>query len=419
MHILFISDNFPPEVNAPASRTFDHCSEWVKLGHKVSVITCFPNFPKGQVFDGYKQKPVHYEKINGINVIRVVTYITANEGFTRRILDYISFMISAILIHPKVVKPDIVIGTSPQFFTAIAAWVISRIKRIPFVFELRDIWPESIKAVGAMGHSKIIRLFERIELFLYDKADLIVSVTHAFKARLIERGVDGEKIIPILNGVNRNSFYPRSPHKSLDKTYRQNEEFIVGYIGTHGLAHSLETILYAAQKIEKEKKHNVLFLLIGGGARKKELKLIKEKRQIHNVQFIDMVSKKDIVDYWSIMDASIIHLKKTDLFQSVIPSKLFESFGMGIPILHGVKGESADIVMQTNTGLLFEPEDSDDMVEKLYQMVEHRDKYNQFKSNCPIAAEKFDRRILANEMIFHLKKLKAQSQACKDSNIQN
>ncbi|MCB1637067.1 MAG: hypothetical protein KDI51_20935, partial [Xanthomonadales bacterium] len=148
MHILFLSDNFPPEVNAPASRTFEHCREWVRAGHKVTVITCAPNFPKGKVFEGYRNRLWQRERMDGIEVIRVWSYITANEGFTRRILDYLSYMFMAILAGPFVRRIELVVGTSPQFFTACAAYVVSRYRRVPYVFELRDLWPESIKAVG-------------------------------------------------------------------------------------------------------------------------------------------------------------------------------------------------------------------------------------------------------------------------------
>ncbi|MFN3591385.1 MAG: glycosyltransferase [Thermaurantiacus sp.] len=150
MHILFLTDNFPPEVNAPASRTHEHAREWVKAGHRVTVITCAPNFPKGQVFEGYRNRLWQRENVDGIEVIRVWTYITANEGFLRRTLDYMSFMIAAILAAPFVRDVDVIVGTSPQFFTACAAYAVSRYKRVPFVFELRDLWPESIRAVGAM-----------------------------------------------------------------------------------------------------------------------------------------------------------------------------------------------------------------------------------------------------------------------------
>ena len=144
MHILFLSDNFPPEVNAPASRTFEHCREWVRAGRQVTVITCAPNFPGGRVYEGYRNRLWQAETMDGIRVIRVWSYITANQGFIKRILDYVSFMIAAVVAAPFVRGVDVVVGTSPHFFTVCGAWLVSRMKRIPFVFELRDIWPESI-----------------------------------------------------------------------------------------------------------------------------------------------------------------------------------------------------------------------------------------------------------------------------------
>ncbi|MEE9338413.1 MAG: glycosyltransferase, partial [Methylococcaceae bacterium] len=188
MHILFLTDNFPPEVNAPASRTFEHCREWVKTEHRVTVITCVPNFPQGQPYPGYKNKLWQTETIEGIRVIRVWSYITANSRFVRRILDYISYMISATIASIFVRKVDLVVGTSPQLFTAVAAYLVGFLKSKPYVFELRDLWPESIKAVGAMRDSKVIQVFELLELFLYRKAACIIPVTHSFKKVLVNRG---------------------------------------------------------------------------------------------------------------------------------------------------------------------------------------------------------------------------------------
>ena len=229
MHILFLTDNFPPEVNAPASRTFEHCREWIKSGHRVTVITCAPNFPKGRVFEGYQNRPWQSEEMADIRVIRVWSYITANEGFVRRILDYQSFMLTATLASLFVRRPDIVIGTSPQFFTACAAYAVSRMKRIPFVFELRDLWPESIKAVGAMKDSAAIRLLERVEMFLYHKASQIVSVTHSFKKTLIARGVNSEKITVITNGVDMSRFKPMPKDAELVAQLGLEGKFVAGY----------------------------------------------------------------------------------------------------------------------------------------------------------------------------------------------
>lgn len=400
MHILFITDNFPPEVNAPASRTFEHCREWVKCGQQVTVITCAPNFPKGKVYDGYKNRLYQTEKMDGIRVIRVWSYITANEGFVKRILDYVSFMVTAVAAAPTVKAPDLVISTSPQFFSACAAYLISRMKKKPYVFELRDIWPESIKAVGAMKESFVIRLLERIEIFLYHKAVKIVSVTRSFKENLVARGIDGDKIHVVTNGVDLDRFQPQAKDAELVDTYDLGGKFVAGYIGTHGMAHSLETILDAAQVIkEMPGGDDVRFILLGNGARKNAIKTRAESMGLDNVIFIDSVPKAEVVRYWSLLDVSIIHLRKTKLFTTVIPSKLFECMGMGIPVLHGVMGESADIVEKEGAGLLFEPENSDALCQTLLKLKDDKNLYNNLKNNCLAHAHHYDRKVLAGKML--------------------
>ena len=169
MKILFITDNFPPETNAPATRTFEHCKEWIEKGAEVTIITCAPNFPHGQVYKGYKNKFYQKENIEGIEVIRVWSYMSSNAGFTKRVLDYVSFSVTSFGVG-LFQKTDVIIATSPQFFTTWSACALSFFKRKPWIFELRDIWPESIRTVGAMEkESKIVALLEKVELFLYRK----------------------------------------------------------------------------------------------------------------------------------------------------------------------------------------------------------------------------------------------------------
>jgi glycosyltransferase involved in cell wall biosynthesis len=404
MHILFLTDNFPPEVNAPASRTFEHCRIWAEAGHQVTVITCAPNFPAGKIFEGYKNKLWQTEDMDGIRVIRVWSYITANEGFIKRILDYVSFMPPAILAALFVRKPDLVIGTSPQFFTACAAYTVGLLKNIPFVFELRDIWPESIKAVGAMKDSFIIRLLEKIELFLYRKAKLIVSVTHSFKDILIKRGIDGNKIQVITNGVDASRFFQMDKDQVLVERFGLQDHLVAGYVGTHGLAHHLETILETAA-IAQTNGDKIKFILLGNGARKAELVKLAEAMLLRNIIFIDSVPKAEVPSYWSLLDVSIIHLKKMELFTSVIPSKLFECMAMGIPVLHGVAGESARIVKDNDAGLVFEPEDAQTLYDYLLTLKNDPALYQRYKSNGLVAAQKYDRTHLANKFLDLLKVL--------------
>ena len=406
MHILFLTDNFPPEVNAPASRTFEHCKEWVKAGHQVTIITCAPNFPAGKVFSGYSNKLWQAEELDGIRVIRVWSYITANSGFIKRILDYISFMPPAVLAALFVKKADLVIGTSPQFFTVCAAYIVSVFKGIPFVFELRDIWPESIKAVGAMNDSIVIRVLEKIELFLYRKARIIVSVTHSFKRTLINRGIDGEKIHVITNGVDVSRFIKADKDAELVEQFGLQGKFVAGYVGTHGMAHHLETILEAAV-IAQENNDDIRFLLLGNGARKQELVELSKSMGLNNVIFVDSVAKEDVPRYWSLLDVSIIHLKKIELFTSVIPSKLFECMAMGIPVLHGVQGESADIVESNKVGYTFESENHQQLYSLLVDLKDNESVYQSFQNAGLNASKKYDRSVLAGQFLRLLESIKS------------
>ncbi len=401
MNILFLTDNFPPEVNAPASRTFEHCREWVKAGNSVTVITCAPNFPMGKVFEGYKNPLWKIEEIDGIQVVRVWTYITANTGFIKRILDYVSYMIAAVLASFFIKKVDVVVGTSPHLFTAMAGYMVGTIKRIPFVFELRDLWPESITAVGALKKdSFVIRFFEKIEMFLYRKAASIVSVTNSFKQNLIERGIDANKISVVTNGVDLSHYKPQEKDIELVEKFGLEGKIVAGYIGTHGMAHSLETLLEAAEKLKYIEGGDIYRIIMLGHGAEKQLLVDKAKQmQLDNIIFIDSVPKQDVHRYWSLLDVSIIHLKNIPLFTTVIPSKLFESMGMGIPILHGVAGESADIVEREKAGLTFEPENVDELLEKLIALKKDDELYGALKNNCLEAAKKYDRSVLASHML--------------------
>jgi glycosyltransferase involved in cell wall biosynthesis len=406
MHILFLSDNFPPEVNAPASRTFEHCREWVRAGHAVTVITTAPNFPKGVVFPGYRNRLWQWEELEGIRVLRVLTYITANAGFAKRTLDYLSFMVSGFLAGLLVRRPDVIVGTSPQFFTNCAAWMLSVFRWRPFVFELRDLWPESIKTVGAMQESAALRALERLELFLYRRAKAVVAVTESFKRNLIGRGIDGDKIQVVTNGVDLSRFRPQPADLALrDELGTPREAFVAGYIGTHGMAHALETVLEAARLLQigdagtSSPGVPIHFILLGDGARKQALQAQASAMGLTQVHFLDTVPKAEVPRYWSLLDVAIIHLRKADNFTQVIPSKLFECMGMGIPVLHGVAGESAGIVECEAVGLVFEPENAVALAEGVRRLAQDAVLYQRLRDNSLAAAPRYDRVALAQRML--------------------
>ncbi len=402
MKILFITDNFPPEVNAPATRTYEHCMEWLKNGAEVTVITCAPNFPKGKVYDGYKNRLRKEEMMNGIRVIRVWSYITANEGFFKRILDFMSFGFTAFWAG-LFIKTDVIIATSPQFFTTPSAWLLSVFKRKPWVFEVRDLWPESIKAVSAMNeNSRIFKWLEKLELFLYRRADQIITVTEAFKKNIEGRGIDGKKIHVIKNGANLGLFQPKEKCAEILKELGLHNKFIVGYIGTHGMAHKLDFFLHFVKETSAD---NIHFLFMGEGAEKLKLLKIAQEQSIENITFLDNVSKNKVIDYVSVIDVALVHLKRSDTFKTVIPSKIFESAAMRKPILLGVEGESKEIIENFNAGLCFIPEDKESFLNCLYEMKDDTLLYQEFQKGCDELVKEFDREKLANKMLEYLSEL--------------
>lgn len=404
MHILFLTDNFPPEGNAPATRTYEHAICWVKKGHKVTVITCAPNFPEGKLFEGYKNKFYDISNMDGIRVVRVKTYITANEGFARRILDYLSFMVSSFIAGLFQKKIDVVVATSPQFFCACSGWALSFFRQKKFVFELRDIWPASITAVGAMKNNVIIRMLEKIEMFLYRKADSIISVTHSFKDELVERGIDSEKIEVVLNGVDLDKYKPAiQKDASLAQRYNLNNKFVAGYVGTHGMAHGLENIVAVAEKLKHH--DNICFIFAGGGAtRKKIVDLVNEKR-LHNVILIDRQPKEMMPRIWSLCDVSLVPLVNNSLFSTVIPSKIFECMAMGIPTIMSVpEGEATEIIRNTNSGITVDCEDVEQIANAIIQLSSEPVKYEMIRKSSITSSMSFSRNYMADKMIGVLEK---------------
>ncbi len=396
MKILFISDNFPPEVNAPATRTYEHCMHWIQQGAKVTVITCVPNFPHGKVYEGYRNKLYQKEEMDGIKVIRVWSYIAANKGFSRRIADYLSFSITS-LFASLFTKADVIIATSPQFFAAVSGYGASLLKRKPWIMEVRDLWPESIKAVDAMKEeSRAIKWLEKLEMHLYRKSDQLVVVTDAFKENISKRGITPGKIQVIKNGVRIERFEPMPKDEAIMKALGLQNKFIIGYIGTHGMAHKLDFILHCANKVNDPDIH---FFFIGGGAEKENLLKLKDQLQLKNVTMHDPVPKEEIGRYISIIDAALVPLKKSDTFKTVIPSKIFENAAMEKPILLGVEGESKEIIQSYGAGICFEPENEVEFLDGVQKLRSDKDLYRRCREGCRRMAHDFKRERLADEML--------------------
>ena len=408
MKVLFISDNFPPEVNAPASRTYEHAIRWVADGAEITVITCAPNFPKGEVHAGYQNSWRTVEHVDGIRVVRVKSYITGNEGFTLRILDYVSFMLSAFFFGLFEKRPDVVVGTSPQFFAAVGAWILSVAKWRPFVFELRDLWPASIVTVGAMKKGFAIRLLEKLELFLYRRAAAIVSVTESFSDDLARRGIDRSKISIVRNGVDLSRYQPQPVSAEMARELDVEDKFVVAYLGTHGLAHALGNVLLAADRLRGEP--GIAFLFVGHGAEKEQLQLSAKEMDLPNVRFHDSVAKEQMPDVWSVCDVALVHLKNDPVFATVIPSKIFEAFGMGKPVMIvQPDGEAADIIRAAGAGEWVPPEDPERLAAAVVDWFTDEQKRLRCTENSRNAAKEHSRDRLASEMITLLKHVAAES----------
>ena len=401
MKILFLTDNFPPEVNAPATRTFEHCREWTRQGAEVTVLTCFPNYPTGKTFDGYKNQLYKIEYIEGIKVVRLWSYMTANEGVLKRVLDYISFAFMAFWAG-LFKKTDIIIATSPQFFTAVAGGALGFFKRIPWIFEVRDLWPESIGAVEAVKAPRFLALLERLELLLYRKSTCVVVVTESFKHNLVSRGINPDKIEVIKNGVMLDKYIPQPKNNALTQKLGLTDKFVVAYMGTHGMAHKLDFLIDAADRITDP---SVQLIFIGDGAEKAHLMQIIDEKKPKNVTMLDSVAKSEMVDYISITDVALVNLKKSDTFKNVIPSKIFENAAMQKPILLGVQGESQDIVEYYGAGICFEPENEADFIAKLSKLKADTAFYDDCKNGCNDLAQDFDRIRLAQKFLDVMKKI--------------
>ncbi len=398
MRILFLSDNFPPETNAPANRLYEHARHWVRAGHQVTVVTCAPNFPQGRVHAGYTNRWYAREVLDGIDVVRVKTYIAPNAGFARRILDYLSFMLAGFLAGLLQKRPDVVVASSPQFFAAVGGWALACVRRLPFVFELRDLWPESIRAVGAMREGRLLAALEGLELFLYRRARCVVCVTEAFRENLIRRGIQPQKIRVVRGGVELEHYAPREPDAALASELGLEGKFVVGYLGTHGLAHALESVLEAATRLRE--RDDIRFLFVGDGAARAGLVELARERGLSNVLLLPPRPKSDIPALWSLCDFALIHLKDTPLFATVLPSKIFEAMGMGRPLLYaGPDGEAAALLRRTGAGVVLPAEDPD----ALARCVEHHADSPQAMERLALdsfaAAPDFDRGLQAGRML--------------------
>jgi glycosyltransferase involved in cell wall biosynthesis len=372
VRILFFSHYFPPEVNAPANRTHEHCREWVKAGHEVHVVTCIPSHPLGKPFGGYRRRWYQHEVVDGIHVHRVWTHLAPNRGVARRTLNYLSFIPTAALRAWKLGRFDVAIGTSPQFFCAVATWTYTRLRRIPWVFELRDLWPESIPAVGAMKKSFALRLLERLEMRMYRDATAIVCVTESFIRTLRSRGIETEKLHFVPNGIEPSFWQSADREAARADLGVADGEVLACYVGTIGMAHGLGTVLQAAATLRRSAP-NVKVLIVGDGAELEPMRAIAARDHLTNVTFTGLVAREKVPAILAAADLALVTLKPSDVFKTVLPSKMFEAMAARRAILLGVEGEARATLERAEGGVAFQPGDADALATAIAQLAGDRD----------------------------------------------
>lgn len=404
MHILFLSHYFPPEVNAPATRTWEHCRRWVAAGHEVTVVTCVPNCPNGVPFEGYRNAWRQEENVEGMRVVRVWTFLAANRGFAPRIINYLSYLLTAVWCAVRLRGVDVVVATSPQFFCGWAGVLAAKMKRRPFVLEIRDIWPESIVTVGAMKRSWVIRLLEWLERRMYSAADRIVTVGDGYRRELLEKQVFDEKIAVIPNGVDIETFPAASSLHTGDRRanelrdrWRAGNQFVCSYVGTVGMAHGLEVVLEAAALLQNAGRDDVAFWIVGDGAERERLEREADCRGLRSILFTGLLPKSQVADVLSASDACLVHLRGTELFGTVIPSKIFEMLAVEVPIILGVRGDAAQIVLAAGAGVMMTPDAPQSLIDAIDRIASAgRDT---FAGGREYVAKHFNRDHLAAQML--------------------
>ena len=357
VRILFFTHYFPPEVNAPATRTHEHCREWVKAGHDVHVVTCIPSHPLGIPYAGFRRRWYQHDDIDGIHVHRVWTYLAANRGTVLRTANYLSFAPTALFRALRLGRFDVVIGTSPQFFCTAAAWLYSHARPTPWVFELRDLWPESIAAVGAMRRPFVLRLVDRLALRMYRDARAVVCVTESFIETLSSRAIEARKLHWIPNGIEP-SFWRRGGRAAARAALHvRDSEVLACYVGTIGMSHDLGTLLEGASLLRTTGPH-VRILIVGDGAELPRMRDLASRRQLENVRFTGLVPRAEVPAVLAAADIALVTLRPAEIFKTVLPSKMFEAMAARLPIVLAVDGEARATLERAGAGLAVRPGDA-------------------------------------------------------------
>jgi len=376
MKILFFSHYFPPEVNAPANRTFEHCRRWAADGHDVTVVTCVPNCPEGVAYEGYRSRlRRQVETIDGVNVVRVWSFLARNSRSNRRIISFASYFLSAVWTALWLKKPDVVVATSPQFFCGWAGVWAARLKRVPCVVEIRDIWPASITAVGAIRKGIRTQFLEWLEKRMYQAAAHIVAVGTGYRDSIAPKVPEMQNRISVIpNGVDGEFYRPQPIDDAFLEQHGLTNKFVCSYVGTIGMAHGLDVVVRAAKRLKQANRHDIAFLIVGDGANRAKLEQqVAAENVADYVVFTGQLCKAQIPTVLASSDCCLIHLLCMELFATVIPSKIFETMAMNRPIVMGVCGPAREIVMEAGAGVPMTPESDAELKEIVTRLADDRD----------------------------------------------
>lgn len=406
MKIYYLIHYFPPELNGGATRASELARLWADMGHEVTILTGFPNHPNGRIPSQYKGRFFLEESADGYKIRRTFIYATPNKGFLKRILNHTSLMISSLLGSVFKSKPDVIIASSPPLFLGLSGYFLSRIKRVPYIFEVRDIWPQQAVDLGMLRNTRIIQAMEMLEFFLYKKAAKVVGVTNSTKRILNERGVDTNKIETIFNGTDVDYYTPIPVNETVKAELGLSGKFVISYIGTMGLSQGLGIVLDAARQLQHSHP-DIHFLMVGDGAQRDILIAKSHNMDLANLTFLPAQPRSSVPDLYSISDGVMVLLRDTPLFRSTIPSKMFEIMACGRPVILGVAGEAQHIVLESGGGICITPENADDLVQAIIQLhnnADLRDKLQVYGRNYIV--QHYNRYHLARQYVTVLESLK-------------
>ncbi len=395
MRIAVYSHYFTPEISPAGARIHDMAGEWLREGHSVDVITCFPNHPQGKIYPGYRRTWYQDDDVSGIRVRRHFTYMTRNEGILKRTLGHLSFFAStAPPFGRRMDSPDVVVGTSPTLFAATAAAWSGRTRKIPFVMEVRDLWPAILVDLGVVRNPALIRVLECWEMALYRQAVRIVTVTESFREILTRRGIPASKVTTITNGADVSFWRPVESRDSIRAAMGLDQSFVVLYAGTHGMSQGLADILRTARLLQDPPE--IRFVFVGDGAEKPTLVEKARTLGLANVEFHPPVDRDTMRTYYTIADLCLVPLRAIPLFAAFVPSKIFEIMAMERPVLGLLAGEAAGILRESRGAVVVPPEDSFMAAEAILALRRHPERCAQMGRNGrDFVTQRYSRRSLA------------------------